>query len=53
MGYAQFDVRTVKTNKFRRGVVKGKNFEIKDGEVIYIRLFEPMRINVVTGEVLD
>lgn len=53
MGYVQFDVRTVKTNKFRRGVVKGKNFEIKDGEVIYIRLFEPMRINVVTGEVLD
>ena len=53
MGYAQFDVRTVKTNKFRRGVVKGKNFEVKDGEVIYIRLFEPMRINVVTGEVLD
>lgn len=34
-------------------IVKGKNFVGKDGQILYIRLYKPMRINIVTGDILD
>lgn len=34
-------------------VVKGKNFVGKDGQILYVRLYKPLRINIVTGEILD
>ena len=34
-------------------IVKGKNFVGKDGQILYVRLYKPLRINIVTGDILD
>ena len=52
-GLAQFDVHNINANKFTSKVLKGKNFEVKDGQIVYFKLYAPMRVNLVTGEILD
>ncbi len=44
------------SNKITRtaaSIVKGKNFIAKDSQILYVRLYKPMRINIVTGDILD
>ena len=54
MGYAECQEVLAEANKFKKFVktiVKGRNFVLKDGQVVYIRLFKPIRVNIVTGEI--
>ena len=42
-----------KARKFANKIIKGRDFVIKDGETLYIRLYKSMRVNIITGEILD
>ncbi len=42
-----------KVKKFGKKIIKGREFKVKDGQIIYVKLFKPVRVNVVTGEILD
>ena len=56
LGVAEYEAFSVEANKFKKAakaIVKGRDFTAKDGQILYIRLFKPMRVNIVTGEVLD
>ncbi len=49
-------VQNTESNKFKKAtksITKGKNLVIKDGQIFYVKLYKPVRINIVTGEVLD
>ena len=53
---AQCETENVEANKFKKvgkNVIKGREFKVKDGQIIYVKLFKPVRVNVVTGEILD
>ena len=46
----------IESNKFKKvtkSIIKGRNYVIKDGQILYVKLYKPVRINIVTGEVLD
>ncbi len=54
MAYAECQEVLAEGNKFKKFVktiIKGRNFVLKDGQVVYVRLFQPIRVNLVTGEV--
>lgn len=56
MAVAQCEASNIEANKVKRtakNIIKGRNFKVKDGQIIYVKLYQPMRINIVTGEVLD
>ena len=56
MGYAECKEVLAEANKFKKFVktiIKGRNFVLKDGQVVYIRLFKPIRVNIVTGEIFN
>jgi hypothetical protein len=56
LGFAECEVPNVEDNvilKATKNVVKGRNYVAKDGQILYIKLFKPIRANIVTGEVLD
>ncbi|MBQ8887777.1 MAG: S-layer homology domain-containing protein [Candidatus Gastranaerophilales bacterium] len=53
---AEYDAKPVDAGKFRKAankIVKGRDYIVKDGQVLYIRLYKPLKVNVVTGEILD
>ena len=53
---AEYDAEPVDAGKLRKAtnkIIKGRDFVIKDGQTIYIRLYKPLRVNVITGEILD
>ncbi len=55
-GIADCTPPVTESNKITRAaasVIKGKNFIGKDGQILYIRLYKPMRVNIVTGDILD
>lgn len=47
------NVEANKVKKFGKKIIKGREFKVKDGQIIYVKLFKPVRVNVVTGEILD
>ncbi len=56
LGVAEYEATIVESNKVKKiakNIIKGKDFVAKDGQILYIKLFKPMRVNIVTGEVLD
>lgn len=56
LGVAEYEASVVESNKVKKvakNIIKGRNFIAKDGQILYIKLFKPMRVNIVTGEVLD
>lgn len=56
LGAAECQTSLVEANKIKKAaktVIKGRDFTAKDGQILYIKLFRPMRVNIVTGEVLD
>ncbi len=56
LGVAEYQAYISESNKVKKAakqVIKGQNFTAKDGQILYIKLFKPMRVNVVTGEILD
>ena len=56
LGVAEYEAALVESNKFKKAaknIIKGRDFIAKDGQILYIKLFKPMRVNIVTGEVLD
>ena len=53
---AEYDAKPVDAGKLRKAtnkIIKGRDFIIKDGQTLYIRLYKPLRVNVITGEILD
>jgi len=34
-------------------VVKGKKYNVEDGQVVFVRLLEPVKVNVVTTEIVE
>ena len=55
-GAVELSARGTETNKFKkvtRAVFKAKEVKLKDGQIIYIKLFKPLRVNIVTQEILD
>lgn len=56
LGVAEYEARAVEANKIKKAgkaIIKGREFVAKDGQILYIKLFKPLRVNIVTGEVLD
>lgn len=56
LGVAEYEASNIEANKFKKAVksiTKGRDFTVKDGQILYIRLFRPLRVNIVTGEVFD
>lgn len=56
LGVAECEVPSIEANKVKKvfkTVIKGRNVTVKDGQILYIKLFRQMRVNIVTGEVLD
>lgn len=56
LGVAEYEASVVESNKVKKvakNIIKGRDFIAKDGQILYIKLFKPMRVNIVTGEVLD
>lgn len=53
---AHCEAPNIEANKFKKmtkSIIKGRNYVIKDGQILYVKLYKPVRINIVTGEVLD
>lgn len=53
---AHCEAPKIESNKFKKvtkSIIKGRNYVIKDGQILYVKLYKPVRVNVVTGEVLD
>ncbi len=56
MAYAECEGQKISKNKIKKvagNILKGNKFVAKDGDIIYVKLFRPIRVNIVTGEVLD
>ena len=56
LGVAEYNAKAVEANKLKKAgkaIIKGREFIAKDGQILYIKLYRPMRVNIVTGEVLD
>lgn len=56
LGAAEYQASNIEANKIKkaaRTVLKGREFTAKDGQIIYIKLYRPIRVNIVTGEILD
>ncbi len=56
LGVAEYQAYLTESNKIKKTVktvIKGRDFTAKDGQILYIKLFKPIRVNIVTGEVLD
>lgn len=56
MGYTECEATIAEANKLlqvAKTILKGKNYVLKDGQVVYVKLYKPIRVNIVTGEVLD
>ncbi len=56
LGLAEYEATIVESNKVKKvakNIIKGRDFVAKDGQILYVKLFKPMRVNIVTGEVLD
>ncbi len=56
LAVAECEAPKLEGNKLKSAadkVLKGKNFKLKDGQIVYIKLFKPVRVNIITGEVLD
>ena len=56
LGAAEYQAEIIESSKIAKTaktIIKGRDFTAKDGQILYIRLYKPMRVNVVTGEVLD
>ena len=54
--FAEYEANYVEGNKFKKStsaVLKGRNFTAKDGQILYIKLFKPIRVNIITGEIFD
>ena len=55
-GAAECETTITESNKIKkvvRTIVKGREFKVKDGQILYVKLFKPVKINIVTGEVLN
>ena len=56
LGAAECEAYLVEANKVKKAaktVLKGREFTAKDGQILYVRLYKPIRVNIVTGEVFD
>ncbi len=56
MGVAEcepFNDEYNKITKTAKALIKGKDFTAKDDQILYVKLFKPIRVNIVTGEILD
>ncbi len=56
IGYSECEAPTLEANKIKKitkTISKGRDFTAKDGQILYVKLFKQMRVNIVTGEVLD
>ena len=56
LGMAEYEATAVEANKFKKvgkAIIKGREFVAKDGQILYVRLYKPMRVNIVTGDILD
>lgn len=56
LGVAECEANIIEANKIAKTtktILKGNDFTAKDGQILYIRLFKQMRVNIVTGEILD
>ena len=42
-----------KIKKVIRTIIKGKDFKVKDGQILYVKLYKPIKVNIVTGEVVN
>ena len=56
LGLAEYQATNIEANKVKkawRSMFKGREFTAKDGQILYIKLYKPIRVNVVTGEIFD
>ncbi len=56
LAVAEYEAIMVEANKVLKAakvIFKGRNFIAKDGQILYIKLYRPIRANIVTGEILD
>lgn len=56
LGVAEYQATNIEANKVKkawRAMFKGREFTAKDGQILYIKLYKPIRVNVVTGEIFD
>ena len=56
LAVAEYDATPVDAGKLRKAtnkIIKGRDFVIKDGQTLYIRLYKPLRVNIITNEILD
>lgn len=56
LAYAECETPNVEASKIKKAgksVIKGREFKVKDGQIIYVKLINPVRVNIVTGEVFD
>ena len=55
-GAAECETEIVEANKIKkviRTIIKGKDFKVKDGQILYVKLYKPIKVNIVTGEVVN
>ena len=56
LGIAEYSANAVEANKLKKAgkaIIKGREFVAKDGQILYIKLFKPIRANIVTGEIFN
>lgn len=56
IAYKECTADIIEANKIKaytRKTLKGIHYNLTDNEIIYIRVLRPIRINVVTGDILD
>ena len=55
-GAAECETEIVEANKIKkviRTIIKGKDFKVNDGQILYVKLYKPIKVNIVTGEVVN
>ena len=56
LGIAECETPKGESNKIAKtakSVLKGENYTLKDGQIIYIKLYRPIRVNIVTNAIFD
>lgn len=42
-----------KIKKFGKNIIKGEEFDAMEGQTLYVKLINPIRVNIITGEIFD
>lgn len=54
--YAECETEAYEGNKLKKigkNIIKGREFDAMEGQTLYVKLINPIKVNIITGEIFD